>query len=348
MKRRIVVVGFFEFGTSRNDGQTVKTQNILELIKQRHSGSEEIDYFDTYLLHKQPLYIFSLIWVVASAKRVVYLPAHNNLKYFSVPLALLSLVCRFKVIHVTVGGWLASFLDNHSGVKWAISKFSVVLCETIIDKELLQERHGLKHVKVFPNFRMDRESDSILSVSDNSEHFRIVFMARINRMKGLDWIETLAYHIEQQDYGLNVTIDLFGPIAKEDEHYFEEMLSRHPESMMYHGVLDPREITRTLSRYDVLTLPTHYYTEGFPGSILDAYRSGIPVIVTQWLHAKQFVQDGESGFVIPFEHGDQDLCDKVDYLINNPNKLKDLKRQAYAESMRYKPEVAWQILEEYL
>ena len=166
-------------------------------------------------------------------------------------------------------------------------------------------------------------------------------------MKGLDWMDALASHVEKNYERGPVKIDFYGPINPNDNDYFSEILSRH-KSMNYLGVLDPSDIVKTLSEYDVLVLPTHFFTEGFPGSVLDAYRSGIPVIVTEWLHAKQFVRDGESGFIIPFEHGDQDLCEKVDYLINNPNKLKNLKRQAYAESLRYTPEAGWKILKEYL
>lgn len=39
-----------------------------------------------------------------------------------------------------------------------------------------------------------------------------------------------------------------------------------------------------------MLLPTHYYTEGLPGSVLDAYMSGIPIIVSRWKHASEFVK----------------------------------------------------------
>lgn len=343
---RIVVLGYFGYRSNQLDGQTVKTRDILDLLQDKCEDAS-IQCFDTELLHHNPLSIFTMLWRVCRCDRLIYVPASNNLIHFAPLLAVLAKLFRFKVIHLVVGGWLAERLQQYPKSKWAVAKFSVILAETQIDKEKLERLLGFQHVRVFPNFRMDSQENLQLETSSIRTDFRIVFMARIHRMKGLDWMDTLASHIEKNYERGSVKIDFYGPINPEDNDYFSEIISRH-KSMRYLGVLEPSDIVKTLSKYDVLVLPTHYFTEGFPGSILDAYRSGIPVIVTEWLHAKQFVRDGESGFIIPFEYGDQDLCEKVDYLINNPNKLKGLKRKAYVESLRYTPEAGWKILKEYL
>ena len=343
---RIVVLGFFGYSSNILDGQTVKTRNILDLLQDKCKDAS-IQYFDTDRLHHNPLSVFNMLRRVCRSDRLLYVPGRNNLIHFAPLLAILAKLFRFKVIQLVVGGWLAEWLQQYPKSRWAVSKYEVILTETKIDKENLERMCGLKQVRVFPNFRMD--SQEYLPVTSNSAHafFRIVYMARIHRLKGIDWMNALASHLEKHYGEGSVKIDFYGPINPEDNDYFLEILSRH-KSMSYLGILNPTEIVKTLSKYDVLVLPTHFFTEGFPGSVLDAYRSGIPVIVTEWLHARQFVRDGESGFIIPFEHGDQDLCEKVDYLIDNPNRLKDLKQQAYTESLQYTPEVAWQILKEYL
>lgn len=343
---RIVVLGYFGYRSNQLDGQTVKTRNILDLLRDKCEGAS-IQHFDTEQLHHNPLSIFTMLRRVCWCDRLIYVPASNNLIHFAPLLAVLAKLFRFKVIHLVVGGWLAEWLQQYPKSKRAVAKYDVILTETKIDKEKLERLFGFQHVRVFPNFRMDSQEDLLTQSNSIRTDFRIVFMARIHRMKGLDWMDALASHVEQSYEPGSVKIDFYGPINQEDNEYFSEILSRH-KSMKYLGVLEPSDIVKTLSKYDVLVLPTHFFTEGFPGSILDAYRSGIPVIVTEWLHAKQFVRDGESGFIIPFKHGEQDLCKKVDYLINNPDKLKDFQRQAYAESFRYTPEAGWEILKEYL
>lgn len=75
-------------------------------------------------------------------------------------------------------------------------------------------------------------------------------------------------------------------------------------------------------------MPTHYFTEGLPGSIVDAYISGIPVIVTRWKHATEFVDDGETGFIVPFENGQEELNQKVKILFDFPEILNAMKIKA--------------------
>ena len=346
---KTLILGYFGYRTNQLDGQTVKTRNILHLLNSKLRPNS-VEYFDTEELHYKKSSIFTMLKLVCRCHKLVYIPAHNNLKYFAFPLYILSILFHFKVIHVSVGGWLTNFLQKHSLTKYAVSNYEVILTQAEIDKEHLTHQFGFHHVLVFPNFRVDSCSPPFAKTHDlnRASIFRIVFMARINKKKGLDWMDILASHIEDNYAKGNVIIDFYGPLFEGDKAFFSEMLSRHPMTMNYKGALNPSEIVQILSDYDVLVLPTHYYTEGFPGSILDAYRSGIPVIVTEWQHAKQFVRNGETGCIIPFKNGENELCKKVDLLINNPEKLKYLKKQALKESLLYTQESAWKIIKEYL
>jgi glycosyltransferase involved in cell wall biosynthesis len=96
-------------------------------------------------------------------------------------------------------------------------------------------------------------------------------------MKGLDWIFSLAEYIKSHRLEDKITLTFYGPIHEEDRDYFEAELRKYSFAE-YKGVLQPSEIHQTLNDYDVMLLPTHYYTEGLPGSIIDAYISGIPVM----------------------------------------------------------------------
>ena len=91
------------------------------------------------------------------------------------------------------------------------------------------------------------------------------------------------------------------------------------------------------SQYDVMLLPTHFYTEGLPGSVVDAYISGIPVIVTEWKHSHEFVDDGKSGYIVPFKDGIQQMIDKVLLLENDRELLRQLKTNALVKRMEFAP-----------
>lgn len=106
------------------------------------------------------------------------------------------------------------------------------------------------------------------------------------------------------------------------------------------GILQPSEIYNTISQYDVMLFPTHYYfTEGLPVSVVDAYISGIPVIVTEWKHSHEFVEDGQSGFIIPFENGQQKLIDKVMLLEKDRRLLHTMQANALIKRKEFQPPI---------
>lgn len=81
------------------------------------------------------------------------------------------------------------------------------------------------------------------------------------------------------------------------------------------------DIPTCLANVDVYCLISHW--EGFPRSILEAMRAGLPVIATDVAGVKESVVEGVTGFCPP--HKDVDaLAEKITYLIDNPNDLKKM------------------------
>ena len=211
-------------------------------------------------------------------------------------------------------------------------------------KDLLICRYGYNNVEVFTNFRFT-------SFVPNKHHdtgvLKLVFLARINKMKGLDTIFSLADRIKSE-YGENkVTIDFYGPIYGPDYDYFFSGLNKY-SFLNYKGELQPEDINKTIEQYDVMLLPTHYFTEGLPGTVLDAYMSGIPIIASKWKHAEEFIDDGVTGYIIPFEENVDILFEKVDMLFSNEILLNELKDNAFKKSKCFTSETAWQIIKDKL
>lgn len=155
-------------------------------------------------------------------------------------------------------------------------------------------------------------------------------------MKGLDWIFELAEAIEELHLQDRISITFYGPILEDDKSYFEENVSRF-SFVEYKGILEPKDIHESLSNYDVMLLPIHYYTEGLPGSVVDAYISGIPVIVTEWKHSHEFVEDGKSGFIVPFDNGKKEFIKKVMLLEKDRKLLNQLQVNALQKRMEFAP-----------
>ena len=336
---RILVLGYFGYLTNQLDGQTVKTRDVYRLAKEQ-SGNYAVDYFDTQDLKKNKLMVLRMFWKVIQCDTLFYLPAHNNLKVFFPIIFIFFRLFRFKIHYFVVGGWLREYRTNRPVHRCMLSRINGIHVETKRLKDELEEYYHFKNVDIFPNFRFfDYEPKH-----SESKKLRIVFMARVLKQKGIDWIFKLAEHIATNKLQEKYSITFYGPETDEDKEYFETNVAKY-EFVEYLGTLLPSEIHETLSQYDVMLLPTHFYTEGLPGSIVDAYISGIPVIVTEWKHSHEFVDDGESGYIVPFENGQQLMIEKVLLLENDRILLNRLKDNVLVKRMEFKPPTLNNILD---
>ena len=228
--------------------------------------------------------------------------------------------------------------------RWMLKRICGIFTETMLMRNALCERYGFANVSQFPNFRFT----SFVPKEHHEEgKLKLVFLARINKMKGLDVVFFLASYLKNKYFERNVSVDFYGPIYEPDKKYFLDELRKY-DFLAYKGELQPERINETIEKYDAMLLPTHYYTEGLPGSVVDAYMSGIPIIVSKWKHAEEFVKDGKTGFIVPFENGEEVLGEKVEMLLQNPILLSKMKRMAYQESFRYTSASAWEIIKKYI
>ena len=119
---------------------------------------------------------------------------------------------------------------------------------------------------------------------------RFVFISHIREEKGVDVLLEAAEALPP-----GYTVDLYGSIQDERyaaSGYFEGKRAR------YRGALKTEEVLPTLARYDVLVLPTHWKTEGYPGIIIEAMSLGIPTISTPIGGIPELIADGQDGLII--------------------------------------------------
>lgn len=327
----ILIIGYFGYQTNQLDGQTIKTRDIYQLIKEQYP-EDIIEYYDTQLFKKNRRSIFTMFRKVCKTNKLVYLPANNNLKYIFPILFILSKAIRFSINYYVVGGWLSNYIKDLPIHRWMLRSIKGIHCETMRLKSDLETLHGFNNVDIFPNFRFfDYKPQRI-----NSNRLRLVFMARVMLQKGIDWIFYLSDYIMNNGMDDKISITFYGQINEEDSDYFLENVSKY-NFVDYKGALQPDEIYETLSKYDCMLLPTHFYTEGLPGSIVDAYISGIPVIATEWLNAHEFIENGKSGFIIPFENGEDDMIEYVLKLNENRNLLYEMQSYVLRKRIEFAP-----------
>lgn len=341
MKKRVLVLGYFGYSNNQLDGQTIKTRNIYELLVLKTGGQVYIDIFDTQNFKHLKFSLFSMLWKIFQCNKLVYLPAHNNLKYLFPIIYVLCWLKRIEILYFVVGGWLVEYLKSKRLHIKLLSKIRAILTESSDMSNSLIAQYRFKNVITFPNFRIHSFTPTFVQ---NRDLFRIVFMARINRMKGIDYVFHLADYFKNVLFCKKpVIIDFYGPIEIKDKVYFYQQLDKY-ENISYHGVLQPENIYETLNNYDLMVFPTRYFTEGLPGTVLDAYISGLPIVATHWKHATDFIIHEKTGFIVPFENSEKDFIDAVIKIYEDNDLLLKMKHNAHEQSLKYSSDGAWNIL----
>ena len=346
--QHILILGFFAFTSHKKDGQTVKTNQYLELFKRNAAKNTRISTFDTEILHTKPWQVVRLLWKSICADKVIYMPAHNNLRLFFPALNFFSHIFRYDILYVLIGGWLPVFLEKHPRFSHKLGKIKGVFPENDTLTRILGEKFGMKNVHTLPNFRFVEYVPQVPSA--NPKEFRMVFMSRIVMAKGIDKVFALAAYFSNPEIKKTcpLSIDFYGGIAVEDKAYFEQEVQRYG-NVRYKGVLEPKDICRTLSGYDALILPTRYPGEGVPGAIIDAYMAGIPVLASDWMYLKDIVKHGITGYIVPLgEHETEIYTHHIQHLFSHQDELDRMKLAAYDYSKTHREEVAWSILKPFL
>ncbi len=343
-RKKILVFGYFGYVTNQLDGQTVKTREIYKLLN--NNAKAEVKFADTQAFRVDKRNIWVFFKNILTCDQLIILPCLNNLKYLFPPLFILSKIFRFEIIHVGIGGWHREYLAKWPIVRYMLKRIKINLLENTLTCKELEDDFGFKNIGVIPNFRDDVPPAPIKRTHSD---LRLVFLARINIKKGLDTLVKLSEKIENSVVKNNVKLDFYGPFDSDsDKNFLYENLVNKYDFINYGGRLNPENILEKLSDYDVMLFPTHYYTEGFPGSILDAYRAGIPVIATEWKHSHQFIENDVNGYIVDFDNPETEIYDKITLLLDDKSKLRDLQKAAYKESFKYLPSEGWNVLSPYV
>jgi glycosyltransferase involved in cell wall biosynthesis len=341
IESNILVLGYFGFQNNQLCGQTVKTRNIFNLLKMHEEEIGNVVYFDTQVFQRNWLQGFNMIWKIVISKKLIYLPAQNNFNYLFPLIYLVTKVVRISIVHVVVGSWLDYWLSNKPLHRYLLKNILISLPQTSQTCEILKNRYGITNVCQLNNFRIN---SFIFRSKKNGGKFRVVFMARIDMQKGISHVFDLVekFNINNVD----ISVDFYGQINSNIKDYFLRQVSLL-RNVFYKGFLEPSEIYDTLKEYDVLVLPTSFPDEGFPGSILDAYIAGIPVIVTNWKNLSEFVEQGRTGFLVDLNNMSEmyDYCVK---LYENPNLLSEMKENSHVKSREYSSDMAWKIIKDYI
>lgn len=302
--KAVCVIGHFGFGRNLLNGQTVKTKILAEELEK--SFPDNIVKIDTHggvkSLIKAPFHVFKAL---KRCKNVIILPAHNGLRVYAPLLVWMRKLFRGRKLHYAViGGWLPQFLSSRKGLSKKLKKFDGIYVETQTMKSTL-EQMGFSNIVIMPNCK----ELTVLSPSELScwhqEPYRLCTFSRVMKEKGIEDAVNAVKAVNTALGRTVYTLDIYGQVDAGQTEWFEELQKNFPAYVTYGGLVPFDKSVEVLKDYFALLFPTRFYTEGIPGTVIDAYAAGLPVISAKWESFADLIEDGVTGLGYAFERVDE-------------------------------------------
>lgn len=332
---KLCFIGHFGGDESFREGQTIKTQNIAEVLNS--ADCFRVKYVDTYYYKRNILkFCWQLVAGLFSCKRVILCVSAGGRSVFFPLLYWCAKLFKKKIYHFLIGGRLAEEAEEKTNWKKYISAFSVNWVESHLIADRLNAI-GVTNAEYLPNFKnLPVLSDDVLACSLGDVKTFCMF-CRITEEKGVtEAIESVA-SINQKYGRVAAKLDLYGPVAPAYEEKLNLLLAEHSDCILYRGVTEPESSVDVLRNYEMLLFPTQRFREGIPGTIIDALCSGVPVIARKWKYCHEMLSHGYNGFWYEFDQPEK-LVYWLEYAMEHPEEVYEMKKNCLSSADQYRTE----------
>ena len=166
---------------------------------------------------------------------------------------------------------------------------------------------------------------------DSDGPFRVLFLGRIGLQKGVVYLLRAWEKLNLA----NAELVIMGPLGSPSERAGRAVVLKEIERMNWRGVrLAPPtdQPEKALQKVSVVVLPS--VQDGFGVVVLEAMASGLPVIVSENVGAKECVREGVDGFICPA--GDVGaLARSIQSLYDDPSLRTKMGIHAREQALRY-------------
>lgn len=340
---KVAVIGHFAFGHTYLDGQTIKTHNVYNALSE-NIGKQNVMTLDTYgglkFFIRMPIVLCKAL---IEAKNIIILPAHRGVRIIAPLIVLLNIFFRQKLHYCVIGGWLPSLIAKKPLLRFFLQRFHCIYVETSSMLKALQNQ-GFRNTIVMPNFKnIPIRSIEEITIQKFTEPYPLCTFSRVNRKKGIEDAVKIIKNINQQLQRDAFSLDIYGSVDSEEQKWFDNLKQTFTPNIHYKGCVDAKQSVSVLSQYFALLFPTQYYTEGIPGTILDAYAAGLPIISSQWQSFADIIDNEETGIGYKFDKPEQ-LKDILLDIVKKPKKLTPMRYLCIQKAQSYQPKEVINIL----
>ena len=331
--KKIAIIGHFGGNENISDGQTVKTKILYEELSANTGWS--IKKIDTYYKNKNPIKLFAqTIVTLISTKDIIILLSRNGMRFYFPILCFASRFLKTRVYHDVIGGNLDSYIRKYPKFVNYLNSFKVNWVETNQLKKRM-EGYGVKNCEVMPNFkRLNIISEAAITFHEKKPISYCTF-SRVMKEKGIEDAISAVESVNSDANEQICTLDIYGPIDARYKARFEEVMNQVTVAVRYQGIVPFDESVETIKDYSALLFPSYWDGEGFPGTIVDAYSAGLPVIATDWNCNAELIKDGKTGFL--YSRSEENGL-KYSILKLMEANIYEMKKNCLAEAHKYTPD----------
>lgn len=334
--KKVGICGVYGEGPEFLGGQPVKVRMITEELIGIF-GKDEIQLVNTYKWSKNPIRILNDSFkMFKNCENILMMPAHNGIKVFTPLFTLFNIFFNRKIHYIVIGGWLPRYLNKYLVLKKLISRFQGVYVETNSMKRDLNLL-GMNNIYIMNNFKKLLPIDINKLELNFTEPYKLCIFSRVVSEKGIEDAFNTVININNIFKREVYSLDIYGFIDENYKNRFNEIIKEAPPYIKYCGVVDADRTVKVLRDYFLHIFPTRFKTEGVPGSIIDSYYAGLPVLASRWNSFSDVIEEGKTG--IGFEIlNPEDLKIKLIDIANNPEIIIQMKKNCIKKSIKYSPE----------
>ncbi len=333
MPMTIGIIGRVAEGSDLCDGQTVKTRVLADELSRRYPDAQLI-IADTYNYKRHFIGLISKIEQCLRKSDVIFILLSRNGRRVIFPIVdVLNRIYHKPVFHDVIGGAFEYDLVGSCILQVICSRFEMNWIESRKAVERLRAI-GFKNVAFLPNFKRLSVLARPEEYKSSDSTYRFCTFSRVMKEKGIGIAAQAVIDINSGDGSRRAALDIYGPIESGYEEELQKYIDLSKGAVSYKGIVNFNDSVDVLKKYYMLLFPTTFDGEGFPGTLIDAFSAGLPVIATDWHYNGEIIAQDRTGFLYDPNETHR-LKELIEYCMSDPERISEMRKNCLAEARQY-------------
>lgn len=279
---------------------------------------------------------------VMTCRHIFLLVSVNGMNFYLPFLYYLNKFTKRHIYHYVIGSELLEMVKKNRKLVRYLNALDINWFEYESGTEYLKSK-GVENVTTLPNFKLITPVAEAGRYSAEDGVFRFCTFSRVMAEKGItDAIRAIG-NINAAYGSVIATLDIYGPVEPGYETELEQLLQENRSCIFYKGVAESNQSVQILKDYYALLFPTRWAGEGVPGTVIDSFAAGIPVIASDWNANRELIAHNRQGLLYPND-GMVTLEDAVRWAIDHPEEMTQMRYESRNAYIRYMPDTILQTI----